>query len=227
MKMPLILWVAVWAMGLPIAIAVVRRQLGEPGKAAVVLWLLSMLFQTIGERLWTLLVDNTNNLFFGVAFLPLEAAAVLMAVAHWQVRPIARTTVRLFIPLYAIVWALALWRVEDVRGYSVVAAPVLGLLVLASALYALVTRAQQDDEPILRSEWGWILTGIAIHFATDVGYHITGQIGLLHDDMPLLMRISIWKAWISTFALLFISWGFLCPVSAGSSASSSSPAPPR
>lgn len=227
MKIPIIVWVAAWIMLLPVAIAVWKRQLTDPPKAAVVLWLLSMLFQSFAGLLWSHVVDGTNNLWLAVVFLPLEAAAVLTAIARWQVLPIARTTVRLFIPLYVVVWALALWRVEDPRGYSIVAAPVLGILVLASALFALVSRAQRDHDPILRSDWGWALTGIAIYYATEIGYHVTGQIGMLQQDIPLLLRISIWKSWIVTFALVLVSVGFLWPVSPASSASSSSPAPPR
>lgn len=225
MRIPLILWASFWVMLLPVALAMGRRRSLDAPKQAVILWLLSMLFQSSLARVWVTLVDRSNNLIIGLVFLPVEGAAILWAIAEWQVLPIARTTVRLFIPLYAVGWAVSLWLVEDLRGYSVVAAPVLGLLVLASALFALVSRAQRDHEPLLRTDWGWILAGVAIYFATNATFTIPQQIGLMHNDMPFLVRTSILKAWIDVLAMLIISGGFLWSRPPRSSGVSSSSAP--
>lgn len=227
MKAPLIVWLAVWAMVLPVTLALLtgrRHPLDRP-KTMLVLWLLLLIVENTIGVLWVKLAPDPNNLFVGFIFLPIEAGLILNAIALWQVIPVARTTVRFMIPLYAVVWLLAMIYVEDIRGYSIMAAPVLGLIVLACALFGLVSRAHRDPEPILRTDWGWILSGLAIYSATNTTFTIPGQLGMLNNDMALLVRVSIWKAWIDVTAMLIITWGFFWPTLRASSTSSSSPAP--
>lgn len=227
MKPPLIVWLAVWAMVLPVTLVLLtgrRHPLDRP-KTMVVLWLLLLILENALGILWVAFAPDPNNLFLGLVFLPLEGGLILSAIALWQVIPVARSTVRFMIPLYAVVWLLAMLFVEDPRGYSIMASPVLGLIVLACALFGLVSRAHRDPEPILRTDWGWILSGLAIYSATNTTFTIPSQLGMLNGDMALLVRISIWKAWIDLTAMLIITWGLIWPTLRASSTSSSLPAP--
>ncbi len=168
-----------------------------------------------------------NNLDVAKYYMPFEAALVLAALAEWQVQPLARTTVRLCIPLYMALWVVAMWLVERKDDFTYLAGPILGLLVLVAALFAFVSRIQDDDRPVLRTTWGWILPGLAIFFAINVTATLLSAILYEQEQFEVMKQVSYMQSLIYIIATLMVTWGFLWPTRLLPSGASSSPSPSR
>lgn len=225
MNAPWISWIMLCSLALPVAAAARRPQAVDRPMLLIACWYtLTVLVNTVMIG-WSYYIDATNNLVIPMVALPIEATLVLGAIAEWQVQPVARTTVRIFIPLYWLLWGIGIVLIESTSSFSTFSGPVLGLLVLMAALHAFITRLQRDEEHALDTPWGWILPGLAIWFAINITATLLSAIALQGGDMALLVRAVILKLWIYVFATLLITTGYVWPTRRTSSGSSSSPAP--
>lgn len=229
-SIPLVIWVAAWAQLLPVVAAAWRRWRVGPLERAgrgIVVWLLLLFTMDMTAWSWTHLWGLGNNLSVSYAFMPLHGTAILWALAEWQVLPLARSTVRICIPLLWVWWALNIAFFENTANFSVLGNPVLGIIALVAALLAFVGRVQREDEPMLGSAWGWILPGVAIFFATNTAVTILQNTFTVREEWVLLERVIKLKSSIDILAMCCIAGGFLWPNRPSSSGVSSSPAPFR
>ena len=224
-NIPLIIWLSIWVQFLPPLAAAMRRRELDGARRAIALWFITMLLAVAAQRFWTMYVDNTNNLFLNYYATPIGGAVVLWAIAELQTRPLARTAVRICIPLIFLVAILGYLFIEDKRNFSTFEAPVTGLVVLCSALLALLSRLHDDSEPGLTSDWLYFLTGITIFFAANTAVSILQSVYTRQQDWASLIITLKFQAGIETFATLLITGGFLWPNRRlRTSGSSSSPA---
>lgn len=227
MNAPLIIWVVFASFALPVFAAGWRwRVLDRPMKL-VASWYALLVLECALAIAWAHFVNPSNNLVLAQVSLPVEATLVLAALAEWQTHPIARATVRITIPLYWVVWTFAFFVFEGVGSYSTISGPLLGLLVLASALSAFVAQVQRDREPLLSATWGWTLPGLAMFFAINATATILMAEALAERDLALMVRATVLRAWIYLLATLVITWGILWPTRHQYSGRSSSPPPSR
>jgi len=224
---PFVSWLALFVFALPVFAAARRQASVDRPMLLVASWCTVLTLENTISIAWSHYIDRTNNLIVPMVALPIEATLVLAALAEWQVQPVARTTVRLFIPLYWILWAVSLMLIESLTTFSTFSGPVLGLLVLMAALFAFVSNIQHDDEPVLDSAWGWILPGLAIFFAINITSTLVSAVGMARQDWPLVMRAIVLKLWTFVFAILLITMGYVWPTRRTSSGASSSPVPSR
>ncbi len=228
MKIPLILYLAFYARLLPFALALVRRAPLSAARRATLAWVGLDFTMSLAGRLWVLYVDPTNNMVVTHTLQPIVGVAVLWMLAEFQVQPLARSTVRFCIPAYLLVWAIGYFVVEDRQSFSSLHLPVLAILALTSALFAFVAHVYRDDDPMLRSDWGWILPGVAIFFATNGTMSLMQAYLLRAENLDLLVRATILKGWVDVLAFIIIAGGFFWSTRAlRSSGASSSPAPSR
>ena len=225
MKIPLIVYVAFYTIFLPIVVAAVRWRHLTHAHRLLFGWLVATQFASLLGRAWSLWIDRTNNMIIGYAFLPVQGIFVLLAVAEWQVQPVARRTVRYCIPLLIVWWAVVLTFFEDRSNFSVLGGPILGLIVLAASLFALVSRVALDDESILRSSATWILAGVAVYFATNAALTILQAVLTSRQDWPRLVQSTILKSYVEITAMLLITWGYIWARPTRSFGTSSSPFP--
>lgn len=209
MKIPLIVHLSFWLLFVPIAVAAFRWRSLDTAHRAVVIWLALLVLAAICARLWVWYVDRTNNMIVSYFFTPFQGIAILWGLAEWQVRPLARRTIRYSIPLLCVWWLLVFLYLEDRQATTAFGGPVLGLVALAASLYALVTRFQSDTEPVLTSSWAWILAGVAIHFATNAWVTILQAVLIARNDIRMLIQAGILKAWVDVFSIVFFTGGFL------------------
>ena len=211
MDAPLVSWLCLVSFALPVFAAARRRESVDRPMLLVACWYAFLAFWAALAVFWSHYIDRTNNLVVSLVGLPIEATFVLGALAEWQVQPVARSAVRLFIPLYWVLWAVSFALFESASSFSTFSGPVLGLLVLMAALFAFISHIQRDDEPVLETAWGWILPGLAIFFAINITATIVSAVALQRNDFGLLMRAVTLKLWIYVFATLLITVGYIWP----------------
>lgn len=223
MKIPLILYVAFYTTFLPIVVGAFRWRRLTPAHRLLLGWLVSIQIGSIAGRLWVLMNGGANNLFLSYVFLPVQGILVLLAMAEMQVQPVARRTARFCIPLLIVWWAVVFAFFEDRSNFSVLGSPILGLIVLAASLFALVSHGAVDDEPMLRSSAAWILAGVAVYFATNATITILQAVLTSRQDWPRLVQTTILKAYVEIIAMLFLTGGYFWARPTRSFGTSSSP----
>lgn len=225
MRIPLVIWVAVWVQFIPLGIALWRRQWLTGARLGVALWLVLLVLSDFSSYAWTWVLRRGNNLWVSYTIAPLQSVAVLWAISRWQVRPLLRSTLQYCIPLLLIWWVVSIAFFEDLDSFSRVGAPVYYLLALAAAMSTLATRARKTDEPLLEQDWLWLLAGLAIYFATNASTSIVQAAAIAVEDYALVVRVSKLKASVDIIAFLLLAGGFLWAPRQTSSGVSSSPAP--
>lgn len=227
MRAPLIVWVAVWVQLLPLVVAARRWRELDRAHWGILAWLLLLVALDFFQYTWSIVLHRGNNLFMEHLSPALQGTLILLVLAEWQVLPVARNTVRIMVPLALIWWAVSTAFFEDTDNFSVLSTPVIGLLALAAALLAFVTRLQDVEVPVLRTSWCWILMGLAVFFATGSTISIFQHVATARQEWDLLIRALLYKSGIDILAISCIAWGFLWPIPPGSSGASSSPARSR
>jgi len=102
-QLPLILYLSLVSLLLPPVAAVINRRERDGARGAIALWYVIMLFTNAVAYAWMKLIDRTNNLIVTYVAMPFATGAVLWALAELQTRPLARTAVRICIPLIFVV----------------------------------------------------------------------------------------------------------------------------
>ena len=227
MRVPLIIWVAVWAQLLPPLAAARRWRSLDRAHRGIAAWVALLLAMDLTQLVWTRVLAFGSNIILEYAYVPLQGALILLVLAEWQVQTVARNTVRFLVPLALVWWAVTTAFFEDTSNFSVLSSPVIGLLALAAALLAFVTRLQDEEVPVLRTSWCWILAGVAIHFATNSTISIFQAVVTARQDWAMLARALEFKAGIDIFAIICITGGFLWTDPPRSSGASSLPAHSR
>lgn len=225
MKIPLIVWIAVWGQLVPLAAALSRPRALRGARLGVAIWLLLLVLMDAASWTWSIGLKLGNNHWVSFAFLPFQGVAILWAIGLWQVRPLLRLTVRLCVPLLLVWWGLDIAFLEPTDSFSGIGSPVYNILTLAAATLTIATRARATDEPLLRQDWLWILSALAIFFATNATVTIVQGASIASGDYALAMRAGNLKAALDIFAFLLMTGGFLWAPRLTSSGDSSSPAP--
>ena len=225
MKIPLIAWISFWCQFVPLVTALARPRYLRGARVGVVVWLILIVLAGIAQWTWSQWLRLGNNLFFSFIFVPAQGLAILWAIALWQVRPVLRMTVKLCIPLLALWWVVDIAFLEDITSFSAIGSPVYYLMTLAAAMLAIVTRAREAEESLLREDWLWILSGLAIFFATNATVTIVQGAAIRSGDYALAVRAGSLKAAIDIFSLLLMTGGFLWAPRQTSSGDSSSRGP--
>lgn len=225
MKIPLIVYLALVACLVPLLVAIVRWRHLESGHRYLAAWLCTVLLTSVAQRLWVLLLDATNNLIVSYVSRPVQMTFILLALAEFQVQPAARRTVRFCIPILLLWWGFTFAFLEDHANYSVYGIPVLGMIALAAALFAFVSHLQSDRDALLTASWAWVLTSLAIYFATNATLTILQSVLTSRQDWPMLVQTAILKAYIDILAMLILTGGFLWARPTRSFGTSSSPSP--
>jgi hypothetical protein len=166
-------------------------------------------FLVLGEVVTLALAfRGVNNHWVNYLGTPLAAALVLWALSHWHPSRSGRRAVRLLIPVQAALWIGMIVLFEDTSTFSVVAEPILGLLVMVAVLSMLVARTMQETGRIRDQNWWWIGLGLMLIFGTTVAFAPAAYI-LLQQAPYLLMRAYQIRSGLNFVAFLLITAGVL------------------
>lgn len=223
MKIPLVIWIAAGTQLLPVAAALAHPRWLRGPRLGIAIWLVLLVLNDASSWAWSQWLLLGNNHVVSYVFMPIQGVVVLWAIAQWQVRPVLYLTIRLCIPLLLVWWGVDLLFLEGLSSFSVIGSPVASLLTLAAAMLAIVTRARATEVPVLRQDWLWLLSALAIFYATSATVTIVSGAAIESGDYALAVRASILKASIDIVAFLMMAGGFLWAPRQTSSGDSSSP----
>jgi hypothetical protein len=215
---------AVIAEALPGLAALRARRSLSGARVGVLVWS-GVLLASNAVDYWTGAQDLNNHWTSYIAQ-PIEGAVVLFALSRWQVKSVARLTIQLLIPLYLVTMLALTLIVERLDTYSMFTNSVTSLLILALSLYTLLTCSLVERGRLIRFDWFWICTGMALFYGSGVAFEpFSRSIVSSHPD--LVIAATDLLSFIELFALLAIARGMLCPNpplnSGGSSPPRSSP----
>ena len=160
-----------------------------------------------------------NNLWTAYLGSTLLGTAALCAMGGWQSNDVARTAVRLMVPLSLVAAGLLFFVVENSARFSLVVNPMYGLLVLSVAVFTMGSRGLHEDEPLLRQEWFWISGGLALYYGATAAVSPLGAI-LVPEHPGTYVKALTLQAATNIVAYVFVTIGFLCRTPRPSGASS-------
>lgn len=163
--------------------------------------------------------SDLNNLWTTYLAAPLMGAAALSAMATWQRHDLARTAIRIMIPLSLVAWLVLVFAVETSDSFSLVVDPMYALLALGVAVFTMGSRGLREDAPLLRQDWFWFCGGFALYYgaaAASSPFSAT----LVGERVDLVLRALTLQAVTNIVAYVLVTIGFLCRTPSPSGASS-------
>lgn len=154
-----------------------------------------------GNSLW---VNSGTELVIG----PLT----LWGVAEWQVTYIERLMVRISVVPFLLIYGGLLFFVEDLSTFPKYTSPFLAILILGASSWTLLRRAMTNIEnPLLRTDWFYVLGGLALGSATTAVSTPVGAILVAQNRMDLMIQVWTWRSIFVLLGLLAITIGTLTP----------------
>jgi hypothetical protein len=205
-KIPWVAYASAGAELLPVVPALARwKRLDSPQK-----WIAVWSAFLVASEVTTLLMalQGVNNHWVNYVAAPTAAALVLWALSEWHPSVGGRRTIRFLIPITLILWIAMIALFEDTKTFSVVAEPILGLILMVAVLATLVARTMQETGRIRDQSWWWISVGLMLTFGITVAFAPAAYI-LLQTTPELLMRAFEIKAVLNIVAFLLIARGVL------------------
>ena len=218
----LLMHAAAWSQILPPLALVVTKG----GRSAASWWISAGSLVSLGSDLAQRVLGTRgiNNLWLSYALTPLMGGAFLWAMASMQPGNVGRLALRLTVPAYLVAWYGLTLTAEDTGTFSSFAYPFHSLLLLAAALWTLVVRGLEPSErQVLRTDWFWILGGLALYAAATAAIEPLFA-RMLRERVDLVIAAYQFRAGAIVVAFLAITWGILCQRRATRSGPSSSPA---
>lgn len=207
MKYPLVMLLAVYVSALPVLVALPRARRITGARLMILAWALLIFMMDMTALYFR--SRHLYNHFLTYIFTPIQAVAVLWALSMWQVRPVARMTIRLAIPPFLVAWIVLTLLVEDVNNFSRAVEPVYSILALGAAIFTILSRAGDETAPLLRQDWFWICGGLILYFGA---LAVLTPLGAAYiHDLAMMLRAYTLRAWITVIAFILISIGILCP----------------
>lgn len=206
---PAIVYAAVWAQFLPAAALLARRNDSRP----VLLVASTFLIAIAGDYVGHIIGHRSGNSLWVSALTDLVAAPLLLfALADWQVTRTERLTVQIAVfPFVLIYCALLIW-VEDVGNFPKYAYPFVALVALGASAWTLARRTLRYlDTPAFRTDWFFVLGGVALQSATSAASAPIGAILLARRRIDLFTLVWELRSWCILASILLVTYGILLP----------------
>jgi hypothetical protein len=204
--------IAMWSQALPFF--VVPRSKLPPARRLILLWCLVFLLADFAQLAMTRLVGN--NLVFLSISVPLEDAILLLALAHWQTRPVLQLAFRLGAPLLFITSITIAILAGEFATYNEFSGPFRALLVLSATAFTVVDRSRVEVRPLAQCDWLWISIGVALYYSAFVAVAPMMKLAV-PLGLDAIARVSTFRAVADLIAFILIAWGIRCPIPADSS----------
>jgi hypothetical protein len=202
MPIPILVQLGGWAQALPLIPFLNAQRRSRAGSLIVTGGLVSLLGDLAGRIMATHL---GNNQLMSYLSSPITAGCYLAAVAEWQVDPRSRSVFRWSVLGFAVVWIALTLGIEDVQGLGRVTTPMYALVLIVAALWTLLRRSQVVLETsLLRTDWFWCATGLAVQGAAMAFANAVGAIFLERQRIDLFALV-----WNTRAAFLIISYALL------------------
>ncbi|NOT06659.1 MAG: hypothetical protein HOP28_00480 [Gemmatimonadales bacterium] len=166
-------------------------------------WLIAMAAMWVAADIFNFIQGRRrqNNLSTTYVIAVPEFAVVMMALAAWQTSRVWAKVLRGSIPVFAVIFVLLLVFVERTDNFSLVTGPVKALLLLTAAALTLLARVREEEGDLLRRDWFWLGTSLALYYACAALIHPIARV-LRDADLTLLLSAYTIKAYVQFFALV-------------------------
>jgi hypothetical protein len=209
-RIPLVLHVAALSQVLPVLSGLRYRSRLPPPRIWTIAWCLAGLAGD-GLQLWLRGSTGNNNLWVRAAIVPIGNAVMLWTLSLWQRHAVSRLAFRIAIPIFLIALLALIPTVSETRAFDTVAGPFQSLLLLAGALYTLVTNAARDPEGVTVHDWFWITLGASLYFGLRVALPPFAAM-LIASHQELVRLAYLLQAWADIVVFLLIARGIWCPL---------------
>ncbi len=206
--MPVVLFVALLALSLPIATGL--RVWGRRPPAPLG-WLMVWCALLLTSGLLDIVVAYTagNNLWLSYIFMPLEVVVALLMLACWQPSNALARGYRLVIPLILAGTAVVLLFTEGAETFDMWVMPLLSLLALVGTMHTLVHRTVLSRGLLTGYDWFWVCLGFSVYWVGFVGVPVFHKAFI--STYPGWVRAAYeTRAWTNVAAFLLMTWGMLC-----------------
>jgi hypothetical protein len=209
-RTPLVLHVASLSQVLPLLAGLRYRFKLPPARLWTLAWCITLL---LGDwvQLWLRGSNGTNNLWARAAIVPIHNAVMLWTLSLWQRQPVSRLAFRIAIPIFLIAVLALIPTIKQTGAFEQVAEPFQALLLLAGALYTLVSNAARDPEGVTRQDWFWITLGASFYFGLRVALPPFATM-LMASHLELVRLAYLLLAWADIAVFLLIARGIWCPL---------------
>ena len=209
-RIPLVLYAASLSQVLPILAGLRHRFRLPPARHLVIAWCLALLAAD-ALQLWLRGSSGNNNLWVRVVVVPIHNAIMLWTLSLWQRHGLPRLAFRIAIPIFLVAVVALVPTVKETAAFDLVAGPFQSLLLLAGALYTLVTNATQDPGRVTRYDWFWVTIGASLYYGLRVA--LPPFAAILVGTHPDLVRFAyLTQAWADIVVNLLIARGIWCPL---------------
>jgi hypothetical protein len=209
-RIPLVLHAAALSQMLPVLAGFRHGFRLPPPRIWTIAWCLALLAGD-GLQLWLRGSTGNNNLWLRAAIAPIHNAIMLWTLSLWQQHGVSRLAFRIAIPIFLVAWLALVPTVKETGAFDIVAGPFQSLLLLAGALYTLVTNAARDPEGVTRRDWFWITLGASLYFGFRVA--LPPFAAIMITPHPELVKLAyLLQAWADIAVFLLIARGIWCPL---------------
>jgi hypothetical protein len=209
-RIPLVLHAAALSQTLPVIAGLRYRLKTPPARAWTIAWCIALV-ATDAFQLWIRGSSGNNNLWLRAASAPVQNAIMLWTLSLWQRHAVSRLAFRIAIPIFLVTLLAILPTVKESGTFDIVTGPFQSLLLLAGALYTLVTNAANDPEGVTRRDWFWITLGASLYFGFRVA--LPPFAAIMVTPHPELVRLAyLLQAWADIAVFLLIARGISCPL---------------
>ena len=136
---------------------------------------------------------------------------MLWTLSLWQRHAVSRLAFRIAIPLFLVALIALLPALRDRNLFDTVSRPFQALLLLAGALYTLVSNAARDPGGVTRQDWFWVTLGASLYFGLRVALPPFAAI-MMEAHQELVRLAYLVQAWADIAVFLLIARGIWCPL---------------
>lgn len=209
-RIPLVLHAAALSQALPVVAGLRYGRRLPPPRVWTIAWCLALII-TDAIQLWLRGSTGNNNLWLRAASAPIQNAIMLWTLSLWQRQPVSRLAFRIAIPIFLFTLLALVPTVKETGTFDTVTGPFQALLLLAGALYTLVSNAAHDPGGVTRHDWFWVTLGASLYFGLRVA--LPPFATMLVASHPELVRLAyLLQAWSDIAAFLLIARGIWCPL---------------
>ena len=208
-RIPLVLYAASLSQTIPVVAGLRHRYRLPRARLFTIAWCLALL---VGDavQLW-LRGPGKNNLWLDAAIVPVDNAIMLWTLSLWQRHAVPRLAFRIAIPVFLVAVLALVPTIKETAAFDLVAGPFQSLLLLAGALYTLVTNAASDPGRVTRYDWFWVTIGASLYYGLRVA--LPPFAAILIGTHPELVRLAyLLQAWADIAVFLLIARGIWCPL---------------
>ena len=209
-RYPLVLYAAMASQVLPVLAGLRHRGRLPPARVWAIAWCASLLISD-AALIWLRGESGTNNRWSQIVAVPVQNAIMLWTLSLWQRDGVSRLAFRIAIPLFLVAVFSLVPALRDRGTFDTVAQPFQGLLLLAAALYTLVSNAVRDPGRVTKQDWFWVTFGASLYYGLRVALPPFAAI-LMQSHVELVRLAYLVQAWADIAVFLLIARGIWCPL---------------